>query len=471
MDSPAYPASESPAPARPRCALILVAPDPPPGLSPWHLLEVAGLPHLERLVLSCWQAGVPQVYLLAPAGLQPVVNLSLARLRRRQAGEMELAHDWAAVESQPPSSWLVLTTDSVPSPALVARLARQPVAPGEAVVVCTDDPAWPLDAPPHLPALTARLEEHGLPGWRAVGLAHLSPEAWEEWHRWRRETQKPRKCQPNPAILLEAGLRRLEGSGRLVAVAAEPFALTYLGRPEDTEVAARRLAAGLSGSPWGEGWLESSLNRRLARALLPTVAAWPVRPTQITLLHLALGLLAALLFLEGTYLSTVAGALLLPLVVVLDSLDGLLARLTFRQTRLGRFLDLYGDTLLNLVIFLSIAAGLYRVAGQPLYLVLIIPLTTGYGWCWWLTDPHRPRLRPLNSPALSPTTIVTEMTSRDFVYLILVFALLGRLDWFIVGVAAGSHLFAFLLHYLHPQKKTIPPSVRQPEIPNESPGP
>lgn len=456
MGAPAHPASK--ASARPRDALILVAPDPPPGLSPWHLLEVAGRPHLERLVLSCWQAGVSQVYLLAPPGLQPVVNLSLARLRRRQGGSVELAPDWAAVEGLPPSSWLVLTANSVPSPALVARLARHPVAPGEAAVVCTDDPAWPADAPPHLPALTARLEEHGLPGWRATGLTQLSPEAWEEWHRWRRDTQKPRKCQPNPAALLEAGLRHLEKSERLVAIAAEPFSLTYLGRPQDTEVAARRLAAGLSGSPWREGWLEASLNRRLARALLPMVATWPVRPTQITLLHLTLGLLAASLFLQGPYLSAVAGALLLPLVVVLDCLDGLLARLTFRQSRLGEFLDLYGDTLLNLIIFLSISAGLYRTSGNPLYLALLVPLASGYGWCWWLTDPHLWQVRKLKAPGLPAAArpVVSEVTSRDFVYLILVFALLGRLDWFIVGVAAGSHLFAFLYQYYQHQMGKAP---------------
>jgi hypothetical protein len=407
------------------------------------------VPHLERLVLSCWQVGISRVYLLAPPRLQPVLEVSVARLGRRQGGTVELAWDWAALENPRPGSWLVLTAEQVPSPALLARLARQPLAPGEAAVVCTDDPAWPGDAPPHLPALTARLEGSGLPGWRAVGLAHLSPEAWQEWHRWRRDTQRPRKCRPSPAALLEAGLRHLEDNRRLVAVAAEPFSLTRLGRPEDPELASRRLAADLRGSPWGEGWLESSLNRRLARALLPRVATWPLLPTQITLVHLALGLLAALLFVEGTYLSTVAGALLLPLVVVLDCLDGLLARLTFRETRLGQFLDLYGDTLLNLVIFLSIAAGLYRVRGQVLYLVLLLPLATGYGLCWWLTDPLQLRLRRLSAPALAvPGPVVTELVSRDFVYLILFFALFGRLDWFVIGVALGSHLVAFIISSL-----------------------
>ncbi len=447
MPSPVPAAAPTPA-ARAQCALILVAPDPPPGVSPWHLLRVAGVPHLERLVLSCWQAGVPEVHLLAPAGLRPVLSRTLGRLRRRQEGSVELATDWPVPEGRPPCSWLLLTADSVPSPALVARLARQPVAPGEAAVVCTDDPAWPWDAPPHLPALTARLEEHGLPGWRPVGLAKLSPEAWEEWQRWRRETQRPRKCLPHLAALLEAGLRRLEDHGRLLAVAAEPFSLTYLASKQDAMTATRRLAAGVSGSPWGEGWLESSLNRRLARALLPTVAAWPVLPTQITCLHLTLGLLAALLFLEGSYPAGVAGALLLPLVVVLDCLDGLVARLTFRQTRWGGFLDFYGDTLLNLIIFLSISVGLYRMSGNPLYLALLLPLTSGYGWCWWLTDPHRRRFR---QPKAAAHPVVSEMTSRDFVYLVLVFAVLGRLDWFIVGVAAGSHLFALFSHYLQNQ--------------------
>lgn len=470
MSSQSPPVAESPS-VKARCALLLVAPDPPPGLSPWHLLKVAGVPHLERLVLSCWQAGIPQVFLLAPPGLKPVLEQSLTRLRRRQAGSVELIPDWTAVDNQPPCSWLVLTADSVPSPGLLARLARHPLAPGEAAVVCTDDLSWPAEAPPQLPDLSARLEESGLPGWRAVGLALFSRQAWQAWHQWRRDNHKPRRCRPNPALLLEAGLKYLEKRGRLVAVGAEPFSLTYLARPEDTVEAGRRLAAGLSGSPYGEGWLESSLNRRLAWALLPLVARLPVLPTQITFLNLTLGLAAALLFLEGTYWSGVLGALLLPLVVVLDCLDGLLARLTYRETRLGRFLDFYGDTLLNLVIFLSISAGLYRMSGQVFYLGLLLILTTGYAWCWWLTDPHLQHLRKLRGPAFpAATPVVTEVTSRDYVYLLLLFALMGRLDWFILAVAAGSHFFAILyLLFLSERKAPRPPSS-QPSPPGPKGG-
>lgn len=253
MSSQSPPVAESPS-VKARCALLLVAPDPPPGLSPWHLLKVAGVPHLERLVLSCWQAGIPRSSSWPPRA--QTGSGAVPDPAAPASGRVGGADPGLDGGGQPASLFLAGPHRRQRAlPGLLARLARHPLAPGEAAVVCTDDLSWPAEAPPQLPDLSARLEESGLPGWRAVGLALFSRQAWQAWHQWRRDIHKPRRCRPNPALLLEAGLKYLEKRGRLVAVGAEPFSLTYLARPEDTVEAGRRLAAGLSGSPYGKaGW-------------------------------------------------------------------------------------------------------------------------------------------------------------------------------------------------------------------------
>ncbi len=397
--------------------------------------RVAGLPLLDRLILSLWRAGVAHVKVLMPARARHCLARHLSRLARRGGG-VEIVSGWEALAESHDHPWVVLSADTLPAPDFLARFLAQPLEPGHAAVAVTAPP------PPGEGVARGGL----LP---CPGLARFSPGAWRGFGARLREAgvSRPLKETEIRAPLCSY-LDDLERERQLLRVAAEPGELLRVSRREEVKEAAEGLVAALPGSPWGEGFLEYSLNRRLARRLLLRLATAPVTPNQITALDLSLGLVAVLLFLTGNYWLTVLGAALLPLVVVLDMLDGMLARLTFRETRLGRLLDLYGDTFLNLLIFLALAVGRYQATGQRIYLLLLIPLAAGYLWCWWLTDPlwgrwgaARPRQRPEKPPS-SPGRVVRELASRDFVYLILLGALLDRLEWFVVGVALGTHLFA-----------------------------
>jgi phosphatidylglycerophosphate synthase len=411
------------------CGLILVPPEQGKPVPPYLLGSVAGLPLLDRLILSCWRAGVQEVTVLAPEQSQPCLRRRLTRLCRRRGGAARAASSLIGLEAAESRPWLVLSADTLPSPALLARVLLQPLAPGQIAVAAPEPPSPPL-----------------------AKLTRFSAAAWEDFRQWRQGLgPDPGSRLADVPALVSDYLEYVAQQDRVVPVASDPFDLSLVARPEDLKAAAQRLVASLPGSPWGEGIMEFSLNRRLARLLLLRLATAPVTPNQITLLNLSLGLAAAGLLLTGAYWLTLLGALLLPVVMVLDALDGMLARLTFRETRLGQFLDLYGDTFLNLLIFCSLAVGRYQATGRERYLVLLIPIVTGYLWCWRLTDPlwgqPRPPAPPPPRPVPGPAghRLVKELSSRDFVYLILLAALWDCLEWFVLGVALGTHLFALTL--------------------------
>lgn len=94
----------------------------------------------------------------------------------------------------------------------------------------------------------------------------------------------------------------------------------------------------------------------LALVLVRALAPRRVNPLLIVVLHSLLGLLAALLIARGSYPLWLLAALLLLVKTVLDNVDGGLARATGQVTVMGRYLDTVLDTLVNLALFLALAA-------------------------------------------------------------------------------------------------------------------
>ena len=93
----------------------------------------------------------------------------------------------------------------------------------------------------------------------------------------------------------------------------------------------------------------------LAESVVPWVAATRVTPNQVTVLHTLLGVAAAGCVWRGTPLAILAAGVLWELHLVLDCLDGVLARVRRSMTVYGRFLDIIGDT----VAYLALALAMY----------------------------------------------------------------------------------------------------------------
>lgn len=173
----------------------------------------------------------------------------------------------------------------------------------------------------------------------------------------------------------------------------------------------------------------------LSRALMPTAAT----PNMITALSLLVGLLGAGLLATPGYVTSLVGAALLWSTCVLDGCDGELARLKLLATPFGAKFDVVADNIVHVAIFLALPIHLSRTHPGllilPAGMVLLAGVLLSMLCVWWLIlrSPVATR-RPLDR-------FYERVASRDFIYVILVLAAVGRLEWFLWTAAVGAHLF------------------------------
>lgn len=113
-----------------------------------------------------------------------------------------------------------------------------------------------------------------------------------------------------------------------------------------------------------DGFVATFVSAPLANLLLRRIAGSSVTPNQVTMLSVAVTLLAAAAFAAGDRASLVAGAILLQLAFVLDCLDGQLARHREQTSELGAWLDLMTDRLGDVVVLGALALGCARRSGD-----------------------------------------------------------------------------------------------------------
>jgi archaetidylinositol phosphate synthase len=119
---------------------------------------------------------------------------------------------------------------------------------------------------------------------------------------------------------------------------------------------------GGGGRPW---------DARLARLLVGPLKDSRITPNHLTTVRLVVGLLAAALFLPGTYGWSNMAAILLVISNFLDHTDGELARISGKSSRLGHIYDLASDAAVTVLLFLAIGIGVGEHWTLPLPAALL----------------------------------------------------------------------------------------------------
>ncbi len=198
--------------------------------------------------------------------------------------------------------------------------------------------------------------------------------------------------------------------------------------------AERKLWASLTST--ADGLVDRFLNRPLGRPLSKLLVRTPISPNQVSIVSILIGIASAWFFACGNF---VTGALVFQLCAIIDCVDGDLARALFKQSRLGKWLDLGGDQVVHFSVFAGIGIGVARLQPSVPALALGASVALGVLLCFGVI------VRALRQPAAQRGRLLSKLldatANRDFSILLLALAIFGRMDLFLWMAGIGIHVF------------------------------
>lgn len=116
-----------------------------------------------------------------------------------------------------------------------------------------------------------------------------------------------------------------------------------------------------------DGFFSVFVLRKFSKLFTWAAVRLKMTPNQVTLISFAIGLLSAYAFSRGTFWPIFAGAFLLQLSIIVDCVDGELARYTRQFSALGAWLDAITDRIKEYLVFFALAYGAAK-SGRDLWI-------------------------------------------------------------------------------------------------------
>lgn len=213
-----------------------------------------------------------------------------------------------------------------------------------------------------------------------------------------------------------------------------------------------------------DGFMSRHFARPISIFISRRIVNWGVTPNQMTIVSMLIGLAGAPFFLSDTAALQTVGALLFVTHSVLDGCDGELARLTYRESRLGGILDFIGDNLVHIAVFGCMGWGWYMASDTPWPLYLGISAVIGaagsalavYGLTLRAnevkdrsaTGPVYTSVAGAGQQSARLTKLLDDLSRRDFIYLVFALSLFGKAAWFLALAGIGAPIFLMLVLFV-----------------------
>jgi hypothetical protein len=120
-----------------------------------------------------------------------------------------------------------------------------------------------------------------------------------------------------------------------------------------------------------DGFFSVFFLRKFSKILTWLAVRMGATPNQVTLISFAIGLYSAYCFAQGTFWQIFLGAILLQVSIIVDCVDGELARYTRKFSQLGAWLDAVTDRVKEYMVFLGLAIGAEK-EGRDLWIPAVV---------------------------------------------------------------------------------------------------
>lgn len=200
-----------------------------------------------------------------------------------------------------------------------------------------------------------------------------------------------------------------------------------------------------------ESFMSRHVERKISLSITRRLINTSITPNQMSLISIGIGLIGGY-FLSFPKISLqVLGSFLFLWHSILDGCDGEIARLKYMESRWGGLLDFWGDNVVHSAVFLGIGLAWKETTGSGIALwcsgFAIVGGLLSAGLVYAMTMRSKKDDGPLYTSISSKVKksrgekIADYLSRRDFIYLVLLLAILGKVHWFLVLAALGAPLF------------------------------
>ena len=210
-----------------------------------------------------------------------------------------------------------------------------------------------------------------------------------------------------------------------------------------------------------ENWLAKYFYRKAAAPLVALLAGLGFTSVQVSVIGILTSMIAGAFFSFGDLKCLVFGYVFLQFTLILDHVDGAIARYTNNQTMVGSWFDKFSNKLHRFFFVLGISIGVYKMTDQVFYLIL-----GNIAGFLWIFSVYISETRKTMFSFKKDITIFKEGKSNSaFPFTLLVTNIFGLLViikpalalWFvsIISLNAFRQIYSVNMHYHKEKYKEI----------------